>query len=229
MERLLSMGLKFVEDTYKVKKENVEVIDLVDAYLLNFEDEKRTFLSLKFLYDKDKKPSYSIEKELKVDDDVDVFRGENKPPTPPKKPSAKSSVFTPDDKGQDYSNIENHPYNREMESLLEEKQSEINQLMKIIDDQEIKSNGDNGVLKKENEKLKKEIIELKRQMTRDKEIYNNFTNYGKELRKKYGSGVTAEQIALIKKLVQEGKTETEIVKLSNTSNGTVWRVKKGLL
>ena len=69
-------------------------------------------------------------------------------------------------------------------------------------------------------KLENENIYLKSRIEEIEKFINKWANSRK---------VTKEQINQIRDLINLGKTEIEIVELTNTSKGTVWRVKNNMI
>lgn len=240
-DNLMKVGLDFILRNYKVKIEDVETIEKADDILFNFTDNKGELISLEFYYDKEGKPKYSIvEKETKPptppapkkpifdfennkkDIDkysvpVDIFGDGNKP-SPPKEPQAPKQAPKEPKK---------FTGNEQVKNFIEGLEKDIEGLE--IENEELKK-GDKKLISKledENKDLKKEIDKLKSQIKLNADASTDLADYVKMKQNQYKKTVTPEQIELIKKLIQEGKTEREIVKLSKTSNGTVHRVKTG--
>lgn len=207
-DNLMKVGYDFILRNHKVKIEDVETIEKADDILFNFTDNKGEFISLEFYYDKEGKPKYSI------------VEKETKPPTPPAPKEPQAPKQAPKEPKK-------HIGNEQVKNFIEGLEKDIEGLR--IENEELKQ-GDKKLISKledENEDLKKEIDKLKSQIKLNADASTDLADYVKMKQNQYKKTVTPEQIELIKKLIQEGKTEREIVKLSKTSNGTVHRVKTG--
>lgn len=244
MKNLKLTALGHIWDKYKVKETDVEIIDLVNEILISFDDEKLTYRSIKFFYNKEGKPTYNIEKEIKLDDEVDILGDGNKPKepqAPTKKPPFEWD--SPPKEPQAPKEPKKYIGNEQVKNLIEGLEMDIEglrfeneelkkgdkALVSKLDTEKRALQGENEDLKKEIKNLNKEIDKLKSQIKLNADASTDLADYVKMKQNQYKKTVTPEQIELIKKLIQEGKTEKEIVKLSNTSNGTVHRVKNGVI